>query len=290
MPSVTANSQYGNNVFGNFDALGSVDGSAFCSGHAETNGSPITLRGICWDSLPNPTIELSDTIILGSGSGDFSGLITNLRPNTTYYVRAYATNAIGTGYGNALLIRSWMPTNLDVVTYRNGDTIPQVTDSAAWANLTTGAWCYYNNDSANGKIYGKLYNYYAFIDPRGLAPSGCILPTLDDWQNLSKTLGDYQKAGGRMKTSNLWMPPNTGADNSGNFSGLPGGSRLSNGTFAANINYYGEWWTGYPYGGNLLNYRLSFNSAALSLSSIIASDPNFVAYKRTGRSVRCMKQ
>lgn len=63
--------------------------------------------------------------------------------------------------------QQWMSKNLEVVTYRNGDVIPQVTDPSAWANLTTGAWCYYNNDPANGAIYGKLYNWYAVIDSRG---------------------------------------------------------------------------------------------------------------------------
>lgn len=61
----------------------------------------------------------------------------------------------------------WMTKNLVVDHYRNGDPIPEVKDSAQWANLTTGAWCYYNNDAANGAIYGKLYNWYAINDPRG---------------------------------------------------------------------------------------------------------------------------
>jgi hypothetical protein len=70
----------------------------------------------------------------------------------------------------------WTLNNLDVTTYRNGESIPEVTDPTAWAALTTGAWCYYNNDSATGAIYGKLYNWYAVNDPRGLALTK-MLPT-----------------------------------------------------------------------------------------------------------------
>jgi Fibrobacter succinogenes major domain (Fib_succ_major) len=68
--------------------------------------------------------------------------------------------------------QDWMIKNLDVDHYRNGDPIPQVTDLTAWHELTTGAWCYYENNTANGTVYGKLYNWYAVNDPRGLAPSG----------------------------------------------------------------------------------------------------------------------
>ena len=66
----------------------------------------------------------------------------------------------------------WMTKNLNVETYRNGDIIPQVQDSTAWANLTTGAWCYYENESSNGEKYGKHYNWYAVNDSLGLAPKG----------------------------------------------------------------------------------------------------------------------
>lgn len=66
----------------------------------------------------------------------------------------------------------WAERHLDVTRYRNGDLIPEVQDPSEWSKLTTGAWCYYNNDPENGKKYGKLYNEYAINDPRGLAPIG----------------------------------------------------------------------------------------------------------------------
>ena len=93
----------------------------------------------------------------------------------------------------------WMSTNLDVTYYRNGDKIPQVKDSVKWARLTTGAWCWYNNDSATGAVYGKLYNWYAVNDPRGLAPIGWHIPSDTEWDTLSARLGGASKAGGKLK-------------------------------------------------------------------------------------------
>jgi uncharacterized protein (TIGR02145 family) len=112
-----------------------------------------------------------------------------------------------------------------------------------WANLTTGAWCYYNNDPANGAIYGKIYNAYAVNDPRGLAPQGWHVPTNPEYGILSSFLGGFTVAGGKMKqvgTTN-WLAPNTGATNSSGFTGLPGGYRSALGNFfdiGNNINFW----------------------------------------------------
>jgi len=125
--------------------------------------------------------------------------------------------------------QTWTLKNLDVSTYRNGDPIPQVQDNTAWANLSTGAWCYYLNNTANGTIYGKLYNWYAVNDPRGLAPNGYHIPTDAEWTTLTTYLGGSTLAGGKMKEagSSHWLSPNTGATNSSGFKGLPGGFRYS---------------------------------------------------------------
>jgi hypothetical protein len=85
--------------------------------------------------------------------------------------------------------QDWMVKNLDVTTYRNGDPIPQVINPSAWVKLTTGAWCYYNNDLANSSIYGKLYNWYAVNDPRGIAPVGWHVPSYAEWTKLTDCLG-----------------------------------------------------------------------------------------------------
>ena len=138
----------------------------------------------------------------------------------------------------------WTKQNLNVSTYRNGDPIPQVTDPTVWAGLTTGAWCYYNNDPANGAIYGKLYNWYAVNDSRGLAPSGYHIPTDAEWSTLIAYLGGADTAGGKMKEAGTihWETPNTGADNSSGFVGLPGGFRSTDGAFV-DIGRGALWWS-----------------------------------------------
>jgi uncharacterized protein (TIGR02145 family) len=151
----------------------------------------------------------------------------------------------------------WQSTDLDVTTYRDGTPIPQVTDSTAWANLTTGAWCYYNNDPANGAIYGKLYNWYAvagiydaasLANPslrKQLAPLGWHVPSDEEWTTLTTFLGGSTLAGGKMKSTgtSLWQSPNTGATNESGFTGVPGDYRNTNGAFGNNIGPYVTWWS-----------------------------------------------
>jgi uncharacterized protein (TIGR02145 family) len=139
--------------------------------------------------------------------------------------------------------QQWMNKNLDVAFYRNGDPIPQVTNAAAWAALTTGAWCYYNNDSTQGNKYGKLYNWYAVNDPRGLAPQGWHIPSDAELTALETTLGGSSVAGGKMKEAGTisWTNPNTGGNNNSGFAGLPGGYRYDDGSFFV-VGFNGFWW------------------------------------------------
>jgi uncharacterized protein (TIGR02145 family) len=176
----------------------------------------------------------------------------------------------------------WMEKNLEVTTYRNGDPIPYVTDATAWAALTTGAWCYYNNDPANGSLYGKLYNWYAVNDPRGLAPVGWHVPTDGELTTLSTTLGGDAVAGGKMKVvgTTRWTGTNTGANNSSGFAGLPGSNRNSNGLFGT-FGDNGNWWSSTEGSPTTVLFR-SLNS---SIGSLIS---NFNS-KKFGYSVRCIK-
>jgi uncharacterized protein (TIGR02145 family) len=167
--------------------------------------------------------------------------------------------------------QAWSTKNLSVNTYRNGDVIPEVTDETQWANLTTGAWCYnnYNNNGTdNGKIYGKMYNWYAVNDPRGLAPVGYHIPSNAEWTTLINYLGT--DAGGKMKEvgTSHWITPNTGATNSSGFTGLPGGYRYLSGTFRfSNPIYYGNWWSAtIDDGGNASFFQLYYNSTNINLS------------------------
>jgi uncharacterized protein (TIGR02145 family) len=176
-----------------------------------------------------------------------------------------------------------MRENLDVVTYRNGEIIPQVTDVTAWAGLTTGAWCYYNNDSANGAIYGKLYNWYAVNDTRGLAPKGWHIPTDAEWTILTDKLGGVTVAGGKMKSvgTTRWTTSNTSATNESGFTGLPGGYCFGSTGVPANIGNSGFWWSSSEYETANARYcYLNYNHGNANSSS---ND------KRFGFSVRCLR-
>jgi uncharacterized protein (TIGR02145 family) len=142
--------------------------------------------------------------------------------------------------------QTWMVKNLDVATYRNGDPIPNITNEAEWKKLTSGAYCYYKNDSATyAAIYGKLYNWFAVNDPRGLAPKGWHVPSDAEWTTIENYLGGKEVAGGKMKEIGTihWTTPNTDATNISGFTGLSGGSRTKDGTFDLVPNYSGFWWS-----------------------------------------------
>jgi uncharacterized protein (TIGR02145 family) len=191
------------------------------------------------------------------------GPVTDIDGNT------YTTITIGT--------QCWTQQNLNVSKYRNGDLIPQVTDAAQWANLTTGAWCYYQN--SNGAA-GKLYNWYALNDPRGLAPEGYHIPTSYELtQVLPGSLQNYE-SGGSLKSTTGWDSPNTGATNSSGFTALPGGRRDESGAF---LNY-----------GRGASFWASSESDATKGQSIdIYSEYSFITEsqlnKKFGLSVRCVK-
>ena len=135
----------------------------------------------------------------------------------------------------------WTSQNLDVATYRNGDSIPQVQDKNAWRNLKTGAWCYYANDASNGTKYGKLYNLYAVNDRRGLAPKGFHIPSDAEWTVLTDYLGGAAAAGSKMKSSFGWDSNGNGTNSSG-FAGFPGAYRDYDGTFYG-VGRGGDWWS-----------------------------------------------
>ncbi len=125
--------------------------------------------------------------------------------------------------------QEWTTKNLDVSRYRNGDIIPEVANIEKWSKLTTGAWCYYKNDPKNGEIYGKLYNWYAVNDPRGLAPEGFHIPSDIEWTILTDYLGGEKLAPVKMKEMGYvhWDNFNYVGNNISGFSALPGGKRFN---------------------------------------------------------------
>jgi uncharacterized protein (TIGR02145 family) len=179
----------------------------------------------------------------------------------------------------------WMHENLNVSRYRNGDPIRYAGSNKEWLDAGAkgeGAWCYYNNDSVKSEKYGRLYNWFAVHDPRGLAPAGWHVPSDQEWMVLAKTLGGTNVAGGKMKSTELsiWVTPNVGADNSSYFSALPGGMRGIDGGFyfAGESAYY---WSDSEYTPTVAWYSaLNFH-----LTTLVRSGEQ----KIDGMSVRCIK-
>ncbi len=177
--------------------------------------------------------------------------------------------------------QTWCAKNLDVSTYRNGDTILQVQDALVWSQLKTGAWCYYQNKTENGVIYGKLYNWYAVSDSRGIAPTGFHVASDAEWTTLTKYLGGG--AADKLKETGTihWKNTSLFTTNSSAFSALPGGCQISSGQFAG-ICYQGYWWTSTEDNTNNSWSRwLDYKSGDVYRISPID--------KRSGFSVRCIK-
>ncbi len=191
--------------------------------------------------------------------------------------------------------QSWMSENLDVSTYRNGDPIPQVTDFSAWAGLTTGAWCYYENNSANGPVYGKLYNWYAVNDPRGLAPEGWRIPGISDWNKLIKCIDAEADttcfyciqstwAGGALKETGTahWLSPNTGATNSTGFTAVPGGYLNHTNGACYSLGLSGSYWS---------SEELNTGNAWLyDMYNVATYIYKYYYSKKSGMSVRCIRE
>jgi uncharacterized protein (TIGR02145 family) len=227
------------------------------------------------DVLTN-NVTLVDSTGFGCGSGASSWLACNTTSLNPCLQCSLPDVTIGT--------QTWSACNLNVTTYQNGDPIPQVQDPVEWAALTTGAWCYYDNDADNGCTYGKLYNWYAVNDPRGLAPAGYHVPTDSDFTTLYTYLGGEAAAGGALKEAGLahWIAPNTDATNSSGFTALPGGVRnVPSGAFNL-LGVYGFWWSATDNGTGVYSLQLLYNDGGV----VGWGTPYF---KTDGHSVRLIK-
>lgn len=268
-------------------------------------GATILSSGICWSTEPNPTI--SDNKTSGSiGSGSFKSNIAGLSVYTKYYVRAYATNSVGTTYGDEygfftdheygtlkdidgniyrtiqIGTQTWMADNLKTTHYRNGDRIPYVsanTDSSR--TLKSGLYNWYNDDSVKYKNqYGALYNWYAVMDDRNLCPDGYHIPSANDWTTLIDFLGGSKVAGKKMKD------PNWGsfADSTSGFNALPAGDGNMGGppyylNFGSSARFYSS-------SLDHINWGAPYKISLFYFSSE-ASSGN--AFERFTLSVRCIK-
>jgi uncharacterized protein (TIGR02145 family) len=178
--------------------------------------------------------------------------------------------------------QTWDATNLAVTHFRNSDPIPHAPTTEEWekaGNLGKPAWCFYNNDSANDKKYGKLYNWYAVNDKRGLAPEGRHVSTDTEWTKLINYLGGEAVAGSKIKSTLGWNDKGNGSNTSG-FTALPGGYRFKNGVFNA-IGYFGSWWSS----TESYTYSAWFQSLRYDDDGIYRNNYG----KQDGFSVRCLK-
>ena len=181
----------------------------------------------------------------------------------------------------------WMKENLKVSKYRNGESIPTGLDDNAWLNTNKGAYAIYNNNNANNAIYGKLYNWYAVSDSRGLCPSGWHVPGDSEWTTLTNYLGGESVAGGKMKSTGttLWSSPNFEATNESNFSVLPGGYRNYDGSFY-DVRRSAFFWSATEFED--LDFLAWLRNLSNSTGNVGRND-NVDNFKSVGASVRCLR-
>ncbi len=235
----------------------------------------------------------------------------------------YKTVTIGT--------QVWMKENLNVSTFRNGDPIPEAKTADEWQAAEKAkqpAWCYYDNDPKNGAKYGKLYNWYAVNDARGLAPAGYHVPAEQEWEVLINQLGGKDAAGKKMKSTSGWnnwteylectkcknwneeyrkktachvcqdtryhgtkLRSGNGTNSSG-FSGLPVGKYSQYSEEFESFGEYGIWWSSTRIGTpELLADKGFYLREATSYRLSFLDDQIWSSYMGWGHplSVRCVK-
>lgn len=270
-------------------------------------GASVTERGVCWSTNPDPTLSDNYTTD-GTGTGTFVSSITGLTENTIYYVRAYATNSVGTTYGNEMTFTTteassfqcgdqityegqvyntveigtqcWMKENLNIGVRINGTQTMQ-------NNQVIEKYCF-NDTEANCDTYGGIYQWDEMMQytgeegAQGICPYDWHISTDDDWTTLNDLLGGTLVAGGKMKETGIihWISPNEGATNESGFTGLPGGNCYPGGGFS-NFSGFGFWWSA--------TESSSTSASYLWLSTFQTDLLNSNGGKENGFSVRCVK-
>lgn len=279
-----------------------------CEGYVTDNGGEtLTERGICLSSTnTEPTVNDIHVPNADVFTGLFSCSVSDLTANTTYYVRAYATNSIGTGYGEVKTIKTldlgtitdvegntynivkigdqfWLAEDLRTSKFNDGTAIPLMVDAANWSTNTTSAYSMYNNVEPEDS-YGYLYNQYA-IQTNKLAPIGWHIPTKTEFDVMREGLTsdpdeeDFFSLKLKEAGAAHWMEGLANGTNFSGFTALPGGYRNTSGVFAGRGSE-GRWWTTDDYPGMPSYYR----SLYLSDGAWASADS-----MNCGLAVRCLK-
>ena len=288
--------------------------SAVAGGNITSNGGAvITVSGLCWGTTPNPVIGGPNVTTDGTLTAGFSSTMTGLTKGTAYYVRAYATNSVGTAYGNQFRFSTdiddvdgnvyntipidaqvWMAENLKTTLFNNSTAIPNVTattGTGSWPSLTTAAYCWFNNDAATYKpLYGALYNWFA-VNAGNLCPTGWHVPSDGEFGTMELYLGMSPSditgllyrgtdQGTQLKNTTGWAAGQNGTNTSG-WSALPGGYRYGvDGTFQA-VGTFSYWWSSTSADATEAWYR--------RLDGTSTQVYRFPVIYQGGKYVRCLK-
>jgi uncharacterized protein (TIGR02145 family) len=279
-------------------------------------GNLMTTISFEWDTSINYrfTLPANPDTLSGHTTTKRIGEVTGLTPGTLYHYRAKAVNSMGTTYGVDKIFTTlppyvknivfnpdltygevsdvegniyktiqigtqlWMAENLLTKKYNDGTDIPLVNNTDSWTNLTSSAYCWYNNSIID---YGALYNWHA-VNSGKLCPTGWHVPSDDEWTVLSTNLGGLTIAGSKLKETgtNHWLSPNLGATNSSGFSALAGGYRYYTGVYNS-LKRYGFWWSS--------TESASTTAYARDLCYSYSNMDKISSEKRSGASVRCVK-
>ena len=294
--------------------------TAKCGGHITNDGgSTINIHGVCWSTSQHPEIT-NYFSTEGTEAETYLCSLAGLTPNTTYYVRAFATNSVGTNYGDEISFstkketdivlsdidgntyttvrigtQTWMAENLKTTRYRNGDLIGTTSSDIRSENTPKYQWAY-NGNVENVSTYGRLYTWYAVTDTRNVCPVGSHIPTTDEWtilidyliNNGYGYLGSGDDIGKSLAASWGWtinseegnIGTNQWNNNRSGFTALPAGCRAIDRSFVA-LGFNATWWSSTPMSAKQSGYcGLSYNSSGVGVSSC---DNVF------GNSVRCIQ-
>ncbi len=226
----TADCAGGSSILSTSGITGITLTSAVCGGTVvEEGSSPVSARGVCWSTSPNPILDDGHSED-GGGTGPYVSSITELESNTRYYVRAYCVNSEGVSYGNEVNFitylgkvgdydgnsyytveigeQVWMAENLKAIHFPDGTPVPLVEDKSVWAQLNqvpdARAYCWYDNNDSVGAIYGALYTWHAALNGhastdanpsgvQGICPNGWHMPSDAEWKQLEMHLGMSQE-------------------------------------------------------------------------------------------------